>query len=208
MSTSGPAGRKPASAPKRMAHLFRFTAGYAAGRARAVAASISERMASRRIPQVMFDKLAVVWLIAETMQAPTVYRSALAGCIRLYPAENSEELHGDVLRVEPHVRRAADAIIDARYKKDESKHTDNYFGVLKELTIVLQSDAEGRTRRLPGVVSDLWKRHRARAPETRVELCERHVSAAVRLLLSTQLNEFVAEQDRLSRSRAAEPPAF
>jgi hypothetical protein len=139
------------------------------------------------------------------MQAPTVYRSALAGCVRLYPAENSEELHADVLRVEPHVRRAVDAIIDARYKKNAANETENYFGVLKELTLVLQTDAEGRTRRLPAVMSDLWKGPRARAPQTRVELCEKHVSAAVRVLLSKQLNELVAEQDRLSRIRAVEP---
>ena len=208
MRASGPVGRRPASVPKRAAHLLRFTTNYAAGRARAVAASISERMGSRRIPQVMFDKLAVVWLIAETMQAPAVYRSALAGCVRLYPAENGEELHQDVLRAEVFVRKAANAILDARFKKDESKQTDNYFGVLKELTLVLQADAEARAKRLPTVLSDLWRGRRARAPITRVDLCEKHVSAAVRALLSKQLNQIVAEQDRLSRDRAADPTSF
>jgi hypothetical protein len=41
-----------------------------------------------------------------------------------------------------------------------------------------------------------------------VDLCEKHVSAAVRALLSKQLNQIVAEQDRLSRDRAADPTSF
>ena len=165
---------------------------------------LSDRILPRHMPQLLFDKLAIVWLIAEKMEAPSVYHSALAGCVRLYPAESNHELHKEVLQTEPFVRKAADAIVEARFRRDEAAQADLYFSVLKELTLVVQNDARIRNKGLPPALTRLWRPRRATGL-TRVQLCERHLADAVRQLLTKQLSEIVADHDRQQRLKTLQP---
>jgi hypothetical protein len=193
MSGGGNATR---SLTDRAVASIRFTAARAASRSRAFAGSLSSRLKSGRIPQTLFDKLAVVWLIAQTMQAPSVYWSALAGCIRLHPNENGDDLHRDVLRAEPSVRKAADAVMDALYPKQDAGKSDIYFGILKELTHVLQTHAKTKRKQFAGFLGRRLMRRRSLEPLGRLEACEKHLQEAVRIVLSRRLDQLIAGQNR------------